>query len=224
MRNDSLRVADLFYSIQGEGSFAGEPAIFLRLQGCNLRCPWCDEPNALTFNSTPETPVDEVAKKIWQIRMETGCNYVVFTGGEPTAQGAALAALAEKLFDQELGPLRITVETNGTLPRPKNLPALVTLSPKTKPGGKPPHASMLESAYEVKLVIERDTDIEAEYQYYRENTHVGRMGELLDRAWLYLMPEDSVKDEVLSKITAFVLAHPKEARVCLRQHKLMGLK
>ena len=73
-----MRVNEIFYSLQGEGAHSGEAAIFIRLSGCNLRCPFCDtihEPcNILTE--------DEIISQI----EEYPANWVVITGGEPTLQ------------------------------------------------------------------------------------------------------------------------------------------
>lgn len=214
-----LHVADIFTSIQGEGVFAGTPAVFLRLQGCNLRCPWCDEPKALSFNAAPASDSADVAAQL--IPLIRDIPYLVITGGEPTAQdcGDLLYRIREALgYDFWYD---ISVETNGTLaPRPwLDRPEVhITLSPKTKAGGKAPHPDMVHQAGEIKLVVEDDTNIQAEYNEYKH------WFDDYNEPWFYLMPEDGQKDVVLPKCVAFVMAHPREARVCLRQHKLMNLK
>lgn len=213
-----LRIADIFDTIQGEGFHAGRPAVFVRLQGCNLRCPWCDEPSALQFNATRPVTEQDIAERVLPDLKRT--KYLVLTGGEPTAQDCSV--LLELLF-KAVPELTVSVETNGTLPWKDWLDyCWITLSPKTKPGGKAPTAKMLHRAAEVKLVVEQDTDLEKEYQYWRHACEF-RDG-VAASPWLYLMPEDGQQKEVLPKIIEFVKQHPEEARVCLRQHKLMGVK
>ena len=74
-----MRIAEIFYSIQGEGILAGVPSIFIRTSGCNLRCHWCDTPYASWKPEGPEMSIEEILKKIsgWD------CNHIVLTGGEP---------------------------------------------------------------------------------------------------------------------------------------------
>jgi len=78
-----FNVSEIFYSIQGEGTRAGLPCIFVRLQGCLLRCSWCDTPYALELNQA-ETMMtgQEIIDQIKSIN----CNFVEFTGGEPLEQ------------------------------------------------------------------------------------------------------------------------------------------
>ncbi|MDQ6925464.1 MAG: 7-carboxy-7-deazaguanine synthase QueE, partial [Candidatus Eremiobacteraeota bacterium] len=75
-----LQLAEIFYSVQGEGTWTGTPAIFVRLAGCNLSCAFCDTDYALKFIA----PVGDV---IARVRAEGGaCPMVIITGGEPLAQ------------------------------------------------------------------------------------------------------------------------------------------
>lgn len=210
-----LRVHEIFESIQGEGFNAGRPAVFLRLQGCNLRCPWCDEPKALTFNATPEVSEEALCKQLVPMLTRTG--YLVLTGGEPTAQDCSILMRFLRAF---FPTLDVSIETNGTLPfRSWMDDAWITLSPKTKAGGKSPSAGMIRMCDEVKLVVEADTDIRKEYDFYRANGF-----NQIDYPWFQLMPEDGQREQVLPKIIDFVMKHPTEARVCLRLHKLLKVK
>ncbi len=79
----NFNVSEIFYSIQGEGTRAGLPCIFVRLQGCRLRCSWCDTPYALELNQV-ETIM--TGKKIIDQIKSINCNFVEFTGGEPLEQ------------------------------------------------------------------------------------------------------------------------------------------
>lgn len=113
----TLRVNEIFYSLQGEGRFTGTPAIFLRLSGCNLSCPFCD---------TSHT--DATCMTLDAIISELSCypaRHLVITGGEP-----AMQLTAEIICRLHQEGYFIQVETNGTLPLPPGID-WVTCSPKT---------------------------------------------------------------------------------------------
>jgi organic radical activating enzyme len=220
-----LKVAETFYSIQGEGTHAGKPAVFIRLQGCNLRCPWCDEPDALVFNRVP--PIQEQELLDGQhIGKPTGrkviadiidCGYVVLTGGEPAAQNCG--PLLELLRRLPYAPM-VSIETNGTLAPAWLLDGewpWITLSPK--PSEKEPLAEVKGIASEVKVIVEKDTDLEALLQQYSPYFKGRNLA-----PWFFLQPEDGARNEVLPRCVAFVLAHPAEARLSLRLHNLLGVQ
>lgn len=125
----SLDFVDIFSTIQGEGPFAGEPAIFVRLAGCNLACPACD--TNYTLNRRQQTP-GEIVALILRYREETcpGANLIVITGGEPFRQRCGI--LTRFLLDEGF---RIQFETNGTLYDPSMVDywdyVTVICSPKT---------------------------------------------------------------------------------------------
>lgn len=72
----TLRIAEIFTSVQGEGQWMGVPSVFVRISGCNLRCVWCDTPYA---SWSPEGPVREVFSIVEEV-LATGTNHVVVTG------------------------------------------------------------------------------------------------------------------------------------------------
>lgn len=131
---DSLPVVELFHSIQGEGIRVGEPATFIRLAGCNLRCSWCDTPyswNREGLRSARRTPIDELAASARE-------RAVVITGGEPMLHHRKLGALIDEL--RAHGTDRhVTVETNATIAAPDLMGAvdLWSLSPKLPGSGEP---------------------------------------------------------------------------------------
>ena len=117
-----MRIAEIFYSIQGEGVLAGVPSVFVRTSGCNLRCVWCDTPYASWKPEGTEISVPEIMNKIsaWN------CNHIVLTGGEPMI-APDLPDLANFLKKKKK---HITIETAGTLP-PNGIPCdLASISPK----------------------------------------------------------------------------------------------
>jgi 7-carboxy-7-deazaguanine synthase len=117
----SLRIAEIFSSIQGEGIWVGTPSTFVRVSGCNLRCGWCDTPYA---SWEPEGPVLRVEDIMEQVRSLAN-RHVVLTGGEPMLFDA-IEALALFLDSEDYV---ITIETAGTVFR--ELPCeLMSISPK----------------------------------------------------------------------------------------------
>src|SRR5438105_15501115 len=74
-----MKLAELFYSIQGEGKLTGVPSVFIRASGCNLRCVWCDTPYASWNPEGEDVPVGEIVKRV----REFNAQHVVLTGGEP---------------------------------------------------------------------------------------------------------------------------------------------
>lgn len=141
-----LNVNELFVSIQCEGFWTGTPATFLRLQGCNLSCSWCDTKGTWDGGGGTEMEVREVLHHIACYVPKT----VVVTGGEPLLQQEALNALIR--LDKSKGyHHKWHVETNGTCRVLSNLWDWVTVSPK------PPEYKMMKSAKlaadEVKVVV-----------------------------------------------------------------------
>lgn len=98
-----LRINEIFHSIQGESTRAGEPCIFVRLAGCHLRCAWCDTEYA--FREGNRRSVDEVLAEVLAI----DCPLVELTGGEPLLQ-KSVHELERKLLD---AGRTVLVETSG---------------------------------------------------------------------------------------------------------------
>lgn len=101
----SLKVNEIFYSIQGESSFAGYPCAFVRLTGCNLRCSYCD-----TRYAYEEGTGMEIAAVLTKVEA-FACPLVEITGGEPLLQ-AETPILVKKLLERDF---RVLVETNGSI-------------------------------------------------------------------------------------------------------------
>src|SRR5207253_11213749 len=75
----ALKIAELFYSIQGEGSLVGVPSVFIRTSGCNLRCAWCDTPYTSWQPEGSERTLDQI---LGEVKAQPA-RHVVVTGGEP---------------------------------------------------------------------------------------------------------------------------------------------
>lgn len=117
-----LKVVEVFPSVQGEGLRQGEPTIFVRLAGCDLRCDFCDTKYAWSGGS--DVPVAEVAARVRRIRKRFAADWVCLTGGEPMLQDTS--GLAARLKKEGL---KVQVETNGLVFRPF-IADWLTISPK----------------------------------------------------------------------------------------------
>jgi len=127
--DDKLWVQSIFYTLQGEGPFAGTPAVFIRLAGCNLRCWWCDTEFESGFQD-PDNYQDVATIARQALDLSTPCDLVVLTGGEPLRQN--VGPLMDKLLDMGF---RVQVETAGTV-MPDDVPLThpnlyIVCSPKT---------------------------------------------------------------------------------------------
>ena len=116
-----MKIAEIFYSIQGEGALLGTPSVFVRTSGCNLRCAWCDTPYTSWNPEGREMTIEEIAGEA----RRRPARHVVVTGGEPMIQ-PEIGALTERL--RALG-LHITIETAGTVFQPVECD-LMSISPK----------------------------------------------------------------------------------------------
>jgi len=116
-----MKIAEVFYSIQGEGGLVGVPSVFVRTSGCNLRCAWCDTPYTSWNPEGTDMALDEILARV----AEHPARNVVVTGGEPMI-APGIVDLTEAL--KKLG-LHITIETAGTVFAPVACD-LMSISPK----------------------------------------------------------------------------------------------
>ena len=192
------RVNEIFYSLQGEGFWTGTPMVFLRLSGCNLKCPFCDTEHG----SFREMTAEEIVREM----QAYGCGRACVTGGEPSLQ------LDKELVDalHDAG-FRIHVETNGTRPLPEGVD-WVTLSPKTDvPGLKGDGTVVLEKADEVKVVYAGGVD---------------EKWAAFPAEWHFLQPCDVGDPEKNRAILAETIDHVRRNplwRLSLQTHKLMNI-
>jgi 7-carboxy-7-deazaguanine synthase len=116
-----LKIAEIFYSIQGEGTLAGTPSVFVRTSGCNLRCSWCDTPYTSWEPVGEDVALEEILARVARFR----AHYAVLTGGEPMI-APEIVPLTEALRQMRL---HVTVETAGTVFAPVDC-HLMSISPK----------------------------------------------------------------------------------------------
>ena len=199
-----MRVNETFLSLQGEGHFTGTPSFFLRLSGCNLKCPFCDTRHQTYYEMSEEEIVEEASRH--------KPRYIVITGGEPALQ--LTQSLVDKLHE---AGFFIQIETNGTLPLPQGID-WVTCSPKSltpslsKGGG-------VQTVDELKVLFMGDgSDPE------------GIISPLLGEGAgvrLFLQPLDTGdaerNDTILRDTIAYILQHPKWS-LSLQTHKMLNIK
>ena len=155
-----MRITEIFHSIQGESSYAGQPCVFVRLTGCPLRCTWCDTDYA--FYGGRECSIDEVLATV----QTYGCRLVEVTGGEPLVQPECLPFMT-RLCD---AGYTVLLETSGAVDiAPVDLRAHVILDVKCPGSGMTdrmhwPNLSRLAAKDEAKFVLADRAD----YDWARE--------------------------------------------------------
>ncbi len=150
----SLKVNEIYYSIQGESSFSGLPCIFVRLTYCNLRCSYCDTEYA--FYEGKNLEINQIIEKVNSFK----CNLVEITGGEPLLQNDCIKLIEEL----EKNNKQVLIETGGSL-------TIKNISKKTHiildlkcPSSKMEHKNLwdnlnyIKKTDEVKFVIGNKSD------------------------------------------------------------------
>jgi len=151
-----LKINEIFHSIQGESTRAGEPTVFVRLTGCNLRCSYCDTEYA--FEEGESFSIDEIIAAVEKFN----CRLVEITGGEPLMQNESIELmdrLCENGFD-------VMLETGGSLPVDKvNKKVKIILDLKCPSSGMSkknyfPNLEIIKPEDEIKFVIGTREDYE----------------------------------------------------------------
>ena len=208
-----MKIAELFYSLQGEGSLVGVPSFFIRTSGCNLRCVWCDTPYTSWRPEGTEMPLDRILDE-WRAHP---ARHVVITGGEPMI-APEIVPLTHRL--REAGA-HITIETAGTVTAPVACD-LMSISPKlanSTPPDSGPEGSwaarherlriqpavlaelMGRYEYQLKFVVQNPADVDEVRALVRQ------LGAAADR--VILMPE-GVTAEVLRERARWIAEVCKE--------------
>ena len=201
-----LRVTEIFYSIQGESTFAGRPCVFVRLTGCPLRCSWCDTEYAF-YGGTVQS-IDDILAKVH----EYGCRLVEVTGGEPLAQPNT-APLLSRLCDEGF---TVLLETSGAVDISTVDPLVHIILDVKCPGSGMmarmhwPNVQRLRPQDEAKFVIQDRTD----YEWSKEV--VARYG-LADRCPVLFSPVFGTLDP--RQLAEWVLADRLPIRFQLQMHK-----
>lgn len=193
-RRPTLQLSEIFYTIQGEGTWTGTPAVFVRLAGCNLACDFCDTDYATKFFASVEDVVTMVR--------EAGgdCPMVVLTGGEPLAQAATLALIEALRRDGR----RVHIESNGTIFTQLPSDVWLCVSPKERVDPR-----MAARADEAKLIV--DERVPEEHLRFFE-----------DKPAILLQPEGN-KPANVALALEYAKGHPRRFRLSLQTHKFIGV-
>jgi 7-carboxy-7-deazaguanine synthase len=201
-----LRVTEIFHSIQGESSYAGQPCVFVRLTGCPLRCTWCDTDYA--FYGGSECSIDEVLAKVHTY----GCRLVEVTGGEPLVQPESLP-LMTRLCD---AGYTVLLETSGAVDiAPVDPRAHVILDVKCPGSGMTdrmhwPNLSQLAAKDEAKFVLADRAD----YDWARE---ILAQYDVASRCSVLFSPVFGALD--VRELAEWILADCLPVRFQLQMHK-----
>lgn len=211
-----MRVAEKFISINGEGVRAGELAVFVRFQGCNLACHYCDTKWALA----KDCPCEEMSpEQIYAYIKSTGIKNVTLTGGEPLLHKDMDRLLAILLADEDL---RVEIETNGAVDLLKFCACpgrpVFTMDYKLPSSGfeRPmvlDNFELLSKDDTVKFVSGSTEDLERAYEIIREY-------DLLRKCHVYFSPVFG--DIEPAEIVSFMMDHKlNEARLQIQMHKVI---
>ncbi len=205
---DRLRVNEIFYSIQGESTFAGRPCVLVRLTGCQMRCTWCD--TEYSFYEGRWMRVDEVIDEV----LAYGCPLAEVTGGEPLLQ-PGVHTLMGGLCDRGLEVLLETgggLDISGVDPRVRRIVDLKCPASGEVENNHWPNLKHLREMDEVKLVVQDRGDYEWARNAIREH-RIDRLCTVhLSPVWSALEP---------AELAAWVLEDRLPARVSLQLHKTL---
>jgi len=206
--SERILINEIFYSIQGESTFAGLPCVLVRTTGCQMRCRWCD--TTYSFYQGSWMTLEEVLDQVRAF----GCPLVELTGGEPLLQPAA-HTLMERLCD---AGYEVLVETGGGLDIAAVDPRVRRIVDVKCPGSGEaehnhwPNLDLLRATDQLKFVIAGRDD----YEWARELVRTRRLGE---RCPVLFSP---VHGELgLEPLAAWVLEDRLPVRVQVQLHKLI---
>lgn len=209
MKEDTLVVHEIYRSVQGESTFAGLPCTFVRLTGCNLRCAWCDTPQAF-YGGKRMRRADVLAQAL-----ELGTKLVELTGGEPLLQPGVIPLMTE-LCDRGR---TVLVETSGEADVARVDPRVHKIMDLKAPGSGESHRNRwsnlqhLSARDEIKFVLANRGD----YEWMRSTIRERALGELgvsllASCVWGRLASRDLV---------AWVLEDALPVRVQVQLHKVI---
>ena len=214
-------ITEIFKSIQGEGTRAGRPCIFVRLTGCNLRCTWCD--TSYAFHGGQKMSVEEVVERVEALRgSAVAAPLVELTGGEPLLQ-QDIYPLAERLL---AAGYVVLIETSGERfigQLPEAVIKIVDV--KCPDSGEPEtfdvrNLKELTNRDEVKFVVSSRRDYEFARDFMREHRLAGRVKEVLFSP-VHEDPGGKWKGLEPRQLVEWMLEDGVEARLGLQLHKIV---
>jgi 7-carboxy-7-deazaguanine synthase len=207
MKEKTIRINEIFYSIQGEGIQIGIPTVFIRTQGCPLSCSWCDTVYARNFVNGKDMEISEIMRKV----KDYPTRYVCVTGGEPLLQ-KPVKVLINRLL--KLG-YNVGLETNGSATL-KGLPKDLFISmdvkcPSSKMENRMDFANikLLKHTDQMKFVLKDKKD----YDYAKKIIRKYKPG-----CNIVFMPVWGIN---VKKLAANVLKDGLNVRVLIQLHKLI---
>src|SRR6267142_110696 len=218
-------ITEIFKSIQGEGTRAGLPCIFVRLTGCNLRCTWCD--TAYAFHGGQKVSVDEVMERVESLNRRPdgnagGVSLVELTGGEPLLQ-EEVYPLAERLM---AAGYTVMIETSGErfvgrLPRE----VIKIVDVKCPDSGEADTFEMknldaVDEKDEIKFVISSRKDYEFAREFTRENGLSEKVKQVLFSP-VFDDPEGKWKGLEPRQLVEWMLEDGLAVRLGLQLHKFV---
>ena len=207
MKEKTIKINEIFYSIQGEGIQMGIPTVFVRTQGCNLDCSWCDTIYAMDFKNGKDMKISEIVKKVKRYSTK----YVCVTGGEPLLQENVKFLISRLL---KIG-YNVSLETNGSVTLsglPKNLFVSMDIKcPSSKMENRMDfeNIKLLKKTDQMKFVIADKKD----YDYAKKIIRKYKPG-----CNVVFMPVWGIN---VKKLAANVLKDGLNVRVLIQLHKLI---
>lgn len=204
----TLRVTEIFHSVQGESSRVGLPTVFVRLTGCPLRCVWCD--TAYAFSGGQALAIDDVLQRVSAF----GCDTVCVTGGEPLAQKGCLPLL-DTLCDAGYS---VSLETSGALDIGGVDPRVARIVDLKAPGSgeheknRWENLDLLTSHDELKFVLASREDYEWAVSAFRQRR-------LFERCPVLFSPVQGQLDP--TQLAQWILDDRLPLRFQLQLHKLL---
>lgn len=196
-----MRINEIFYSLQGEGYYAGTPAIFIRFAGCNLNCDFCDT----NHQSIREYTHDEILREIAKY---APCDRVILTGGEPTLQ--LTAEFIDLLVNNGYF---VNIETNGT----RELPPMcavhwVVCSPK------------FEFCKNADIKLDWIDELKVVYRGKEQDMSIY---ENIEATYRYLQPcdtgDEATNKRIIKEAIEFIKQNP-EWKLSLQTQKILSIR
>ena len=227
-----MTITEIFRSIQGEGTRAGLPCIFVRLTGCNLRCTWCD--TAYAFHGGTKMSVEEVLARVEELSVHPTqgqpgdpgnsqkLSLVELTGGEPLLQPEVIP-LSRKLLDSGY---RVMIETSGERPvsvLPRDIIKIVDV--KCPDSGEPDTFQMenleaLDNKDEIKFVISSRRDYEFARDFTVQHDLARRVHQVIFSP-VHADPEGKWPGMNAQDLVEWILADGLPVRLGLQMHKFI---
>ena len=203
----TLRINEIFYSIQGESSRIGIPTVFVRLTGCPMRCSYCD--TAYAFHDGQQKEIEEIIQEIKKF----DTNYVTVTGGEPLAQKNCIDLMNQLC---ELG-YQVSLETGGALDiKDVHSKVKIILDVKTPKSNEDknnfwPNLAKIKLNDEIKFVIQ-------DFEDFSWSVDIIEKYQLNQNQILFSPVYNVLANEQLAE---WILKHQLNVRLQLQLHKIL---